>query len=398
MAPAGHAWAATPPAWSCPPPPFTAKPVIKHRVGRRGLTEIVSLWVAPYCKGPSLSPQCVLGGKGESASPLKSPSRNQQPAAWEGRGSERRGDRQRPQGTVGAAGARRGLGGGSGARCRPSSRAGARRGGRGPRVWALLAPPHPRRPTASLPRPAPRRWGPRPRPALTGLPRPRPLQQPLRGPHVLRLHRLHQLLLLPHGAAGPAATRRSVLSAVQTQRQPRVSDRILSSPRCLRRPPPAAQRRPRVRVRARTRARAGVSGSDWGWGSDAEGRIARHGRGAARGREPATVAGTRWRAASEPPPGRLGPLPRPLTSVSPRRPRARLRGSAPALALPPPDAPSPRLGARVRLGLCGQRGTEDDRRGQRTVRRGAEGGLATEHRHGGDARLNLGEVSRGCGT
>lgn len=130
--------------------------------------------------------------------------------------------------------------------------------------------------------------------------------------------------------------------------------------------PPTAQRPPWVRARARTRARAGVSGSNWGWGSDAEGRIARHGRGAAQGREPAAAAGTRWRAASEPPPGRLGPLPRPLTSVSPRRPRAWLRGSAPA-----PDAPSPRLGARVRLGLCGQRGTEDDSQGQRTVRRGA---------------------------
>lgn len=170
---------------------------------------------------------------------------------------------------------------------------------------------------------------PRAPPALTGLPRPRPLQQPLRGPHVLRLHRLHQLLLLPHGATGPAATRRSVLTAAQMQRRPRVCNRILSSPRCLRRPPPSV-------LRVRVRARSGVSGSDWGWGSDAEGRIARHGRGAAQGREPAAAAaGTRWRAASEPPPGRLGPLPRPLTSVSPRRPRARLRGSAPAWALPP---------------------------------------------------------------
>lgn len=146
--------------------------------------------------------------------------------------------------------------------------------------------------------------------------------------------------------------------------------------------PPAAQGSPRVRVRVRARARAEGSGSDWGWGSDAEGRMARHGRGAAQGREPAAAAGTRWRAASEPPPGRLGPLPRPLTSVSPRRPRARLRGSAPALALPPPtpDAPSPRLGARVRLGLCGQRGSEDDRRGQRTVRRGAGRGAPTRRR------------------
>lgn len=192
-----------------------------------------------------------------------------------------------------------------------------------PCTLAVWAPPAPRAP-----------------PALTGLPRPRPLQQPLRGPHVLRLHCLHQLLLLPHGAAGPAATRRSVLSAAQTQRRLRVCDRILSSPRSLRRPPPAAQRPPWVRARAR--ARAGVSGSNWGWGSDAEGRIARHGRGAAQGREPAAAAGTRWRAASEPPPGRLGPLPRPLTSVSPRRPRARLLGSAPALALPPhPPRPTP---------------------------------------------------------
>lgn len=110
--------------------------------------------------------------------------------------------------------------------------------------------------------------------------------------------------------------------------------------------PPAAQRPPWVRVRARARARAGVSSSNWGWGSDAEGRIARHGRGAAQGREPAAAAGTGWRAASEPPPGRLGPLPRPLTSVSPRRPRARPRGSAPALALPPRPTPPPHVWVR----------------------------------------------------
>lgn len=79
-----------------------------------------------------------------------------------------------------------GRGGGLGAGDGP----GARRGSR-----PLSAPPVP--------------------PSLTGLSGPRPLQQPLRGPHVLRLHRLHQFLLLPHGATGAAATR---LSSVRSAR------------------------------------------------------------------------------------------------------------------------------------------------------------------------------------
>lgn len=243
MAPTGHAWAATPPAWSSPPP-LSLQSVLLNIGWGRGLTEIVSLWSPLTARAPPLS--TVFLGVGGIRLALKSTSRNHQPAAWKGRGSEGRCDLQRPQGpwvpqvpaggwvdspAVLVAAPPPKLGREGGARTKGLSAPGPAPPREthsilsSPCTLSVWAPPAPCAP-----------------PALTGLPRPRPLQQPLRGPHVLRLHCLHQLLLLPHGAARPAATRRSVLSAAQTQRRLRVCDRILSSPRSLRRPPPSALR------------------------------------------------------------------------------------------------------------------------------------------------------------
>lgn len=267
---------------------------------------------------------------------------------------------------VGAAGARWGDSGTAALGAAPPPALGER-----PRVWVLLAPPRPRGPAASPPSLAPGRWGPRrplAPPALTGLPRPRPLQQPLRGPHVLRLHRLHQLLLLPHGAAGPQ--RRSALRALggsEAAAAPRLRPHPLRAACAARRPAPS-----------RARARAPRGGQ----------RVTGGGRPGGGGRRRTRGGG----AAPAPPPGRLGPLLRPLTSVSQRQPRARLRGSAPAPG-PSPRRPLPTCGPAGRS-FCGRRGPETTVRGWGGPRRG----WAVEPRRDGGARLSLGEASRGCRT
>lgn len=224
-------------------PPPSLQSVLLNIGWGRGLTEIASLWSPLTARAPP-SLYSVSWGVGGIRLALKSTSRNQ-PAAWKGRGSEGGCDRQRPQGQWVPQVPAGGWADSSALVAAPPPELG-REGGA--RTKGLSAPgPAPPWETHSIPSsPCTRAvWAPpaaRAPPALTGLPRPRPLQQPLRGPHVLRLHCLHQLLLLPHGAAGPAATRRSVLSAAQTQRRLRVCDRILSSPRSLRRPPSSALR------------------------------------------------------------------------------------------------------------------------------------------------------------
>lgn len=208
MARAGHAWAATPPAWSrsrCP-----AEPRCRRR-GRRGAD----------CQPRTDRP------RGASASPCPRPARPP------GEGGEEEDEDAAP---------------------------GAARGQRGPggagRVSASLAAPRLRGPA----RPGVRDSCPPPAPQLTGLPGPRPLQQPLRGAHVLRLHRLHQLLLLPHGAA---PMRRGDAAAA----------------------PRSAAAAPRPRPHLPAARRPAPSSGSAGLGLPApRGRGARHGRGAARRR------------------------------------------------------------------------------------------------------------------
>lgn len=168
-------------------------------------------------------------------------------------------------------------------------------------------------------------------PTLTGFPRPRPLQQPLRGPHVLRLHSLHQLLLLPHGAAGAAATLlRSVRSARLRSNGGSPAAPAASSSSATAFPPPAPLAVLRLRLGLQARM----------------GRGARHGRGAARRRGPAAGArrgrGT-WHRLRD----AWVPLWWLLTSVRPpHRPRARLLGSAPTSGRVLPRRPLPTCGPR----------------------------------------------------
>lgn len=212
----------------------------------------------------------------------------------------------------------------------PSFSGGAR--GCGPRVWALLAPPRPRGPTASLPALRREGWGlaagvgpwraaPPAPPALTGLSGPRPLQQPLRGPHVLRLHRLHQLLLLPHGAVGPQQRGCSVRSA---RLRGEGGPAALAASSSLPRHPLPAQ--PSSRARA-PRGGLRVTGGGRPWAGAA---------GAGRGR------GTWHRL-----PDAWVPLLRPLTSGRPRRPRARRLGSAPTSGPGLPRRPLPTCAPRA---------------------------------------------------
>lgn len=331
---------------------------------------VVSPRVAPpsRCKGPL--PLTMLGG-GHQPRPLKGPAEtsSRQPAAWEGRGPQagregckrlraRRGGRCRR--------CLRGAGGPRGSRCRPSSSAGSRgvADRRSGRCWPRPAPGDP-----SHPLPALRRGG--------GGPARRP--RPRRLPHSLAFPGrglCSSLCAVPTSSAFTACTSScsfpmarpgrsdAALRALgcQTRRRPRGCGRILSHPRrlCrLRRPPPCALRG--LGLRRRGAGSASRAGGGPGAGA---------------------------RRLSHLPPGRLGPLPRPLTSVSPRRPRARLRGSAPASG-PSPQTPPPHVQA------CGSGSASAERWWPGETGRGwgwRAGDLAAEPRHGGSAKA---EPARG---
>ena len=215
-----------------PAPPFPAKHVIKHGAGR-GSDRDCQPCGLPL---PQEAPPSLHGVGGNPPRPLKAQKRPPAVSPQPRKGGERRQERGMRMPAAWKVGAARCPLGGSGDGLAldgaPPSvmAAGGADGGSG-RCWPRPAPGDP---TASPSPPCagrggglgagdgPRaRRGSRPlpappvRPALTGLSGPRPLQQPLRGPHVLRLHRLHQFLLLPHGATGAAATR---LSSVRSAR------------------------------------------------------------------------------------------------------------------------------------------------------------------------------------
>lgn len=128
-----------------------------------------------------------------------------------------------------------------------------------------------------------------------------------------------------------AAALRALGAAPRRRRRPRGTGRLLRPP-----PPPPPPPAPLA-----------VLGLRLGIGLPARrGRGARHGRGAARGRGPAAAGVRRGRGTWRRLPDAWVPVLRPLTSVRPRRPRARLLGSAPTSGSVLPRRPLPTCGSR----------------------------------------------------